>query len=449
MRQLRYLQMAGIWEIDMRGFDKPSGMRAMIVSLVAMLIVAVVVSDIMVGARRLMNTVQALVPREVPLVIAHRGDSRDPENSLQAIYNTGVIGADYAEIDVRLTADGVPVVFHDRKTGRLDAGGHNVLVSRTPLGRLQRMRMRQKGIDYRIPTLRQALAEAHNAPGKPGLLLDIKTDDRHAHRVARAVIDDIERGQRPDRLMVMSASREAVVFFKRLRPQWKIGLCASGKPTLTGWGTEKAALIERGMRERRGERRSRQHDGFDGSDSSDGFDGDGNNVDIGSDVSDAISSMPSIISAPSSEHLNVGAIDATGATGKVGGSAARAGGAVGASGAAMVGSTATVGSTARVNAIGEATTAERAGNASRLDRHDHYGEAGSTTLPVDFVVMQSRDITTSLWRVAKKRHIPIYVGAVNDYREARMWSRRGASGFLGEDVENLRRAADRYRYILA
>ncbi|WP_164514805.1 glycerophosphodiester phosphodiesterase family protein [Bifidobacterium goeldii] len=322
-------------------------------TLAAVVAAAVLVCDIVAGAHRLIGAVQAAVPHETPLVIAHRGDSRDPENSLRAIHDAGEIGADYAEIDVRLTSDGVPVVFHDRQTGRLDAGGRNLLVSRTPLSKLQRMRMRQKGIDYRVPTLRQALNEAHDAPSKLGLLLDIKTDDRHAHHVARAVINEIERDRNrmPAKLMVMSVSREAVVTFKRLRPQWKIGLCASGNPMLTGWVPAPVARAERGMFERRGNKRGGKRG------------------------------------------------DDTGMSGTI------------------------------------------RGDMGVVHR---YGVVGSTTLPADFVVMRSHDITANLWRAARRQHMPMFVGAVNDYREARTWIRRGASGFLGEDVANLRRASDRY-----
>ena len=60
-------------------------------------------------------------------------------------------GADFAEIDVRLTKDGIPVVFHDRRTGRLDAGGRNVLVNSMPLSALQRMIMQQRGMRYSVP----------------------------------------------------------------------------------------------------------------------------------------------------------------------------------------------------------------------------------------------------------------------------------------------------------
>ncbi|KAA1380832.1 glycerophosphodiester phosphodiesterase [Aeromicrobium fastidiosum] len=50
------------------------------------------------------------------LVSAHRGgagDERSAENTLAAFEAAIAMGCDYVEFDVRLTADGVPVVFHD------------------------------------------------------------------------------------------------------------------------------------------------------------------------------------------------------------------------------------------------------------------------------------------------------------------------------------------------
>jgi glycerophosphoryl diester phosphodiesterase len=46
-------------------------------------------------------------------VVAHRGVHQDaPENSLKAFQLAVELGADAIELDVRLTADAVPVVFH-------------------------------------------------------------------------------------------------------------------------------------------------------------------------------------------------------------------------------------------------------------------------------------------------------------------------------------------------
>jgi glycerophosphoryl diester phosphodiesterase len=47
-------------------------------------------------------------------VVAHRGASATyPENTLEAFEGAIAAGADVVELDVRLTADGVPVVMHD------------------------------------------------------------------------------------------------------------------------------------------------------------------------------------------------------------------------------------------------------------------------------------------------------------------------------------------------
>ena len=55
-----------------------------------------------------------------PWLVAHRGGSAlAPENTLLAFDLAASLGADALEIDVRRTADGVVVVFHDDETARL------------------------------------------------------------------------------------------------------------------------------------------------------------------------------------------------------------------------------------------------------------------------------------------------------------------------------------------
>lgn len=55
-----------------------------------------------------------------PLIIAHRGASAlAPENTLAAFRRAIADGADGIEFDVRLSKDGIPVVFHDATLQRL------------------------------------------------------------------------------------------------------------------------------------------------------------------------------------------------------------------------------------------------------------------------------------------------------------------------------------------
>ncbi|HTL68621.1 MAG TPA: glycerophosphodiester phosphodiesterase [Lacunisphaera sp.] len=66
-----------------------------------------------------------------PLVIAHRGASAEyPENTLPAFRRAIAAGADGIELDVHVTADGVPVVFHDSSLARL-TGARGRIAART------------------------------------------------------------------------------------------------------------------------------------------------------------------------------------------------------------------------------------------------------------------------------------------------------------------------------
>lgn len=66
-----------------------------------------------------------------PRVIAHRGASAEaPENTLAAFRRALALGVDGIELDVQVTRDGVPVVFHDASLRRL-TGVTGPLAART------------------------------------------------------------------------------------------------------------------------------------------------------------------------------------------------------------------------------------------------------------------------------------------------------------------------------
>jgi glycerophosphoryl diester phosphodiesterase len=63
----------------------------------------------------------------IPLVIAHRGASAEkPENTLAAFRRALALDVDGLELDVHVTRDGVPVVFHDATLRRLTGTGGRV-----------------------------------------------------------------------------------------------------------------------------------------------------------------------------------------------------------------------------------------------------------------------------------------------------------------------------------
>src|SRR5215212_4855372 len=88
------------------------------------------------------------------LIYAHRGASAiHPENTLRAFRHALAIGVDGIELDVHATADGIPVVIHDRDIGRTtDGDGYVDQIS------LERLETFDAGQGERVPKLAEVLA---------------------------------------------------------------------------------------------------------------------------------------------------------------------------------------------------------------------------------------------------------------------------------------------------
>jgi glycerophosphoryl diester phosphodiesterase len=119
----------------------------------------------------------------VTLAIAHRGESRrHVENTLPAIVSAVNTGADAVEVDIRLTADGIPVLHHDPDLLRL--WSFPGLVEELTLSQL-RARAPQ------VPTLMDAVDRIRNS-GVP-LLLDVEQPATAlaAYRVVRQASPEV------------------------------------------------------------------------------------------------------------------------------------------------------------------------------------------------------------------------------------------------------------------
>jgi glycerophosphoryl diester phosphodiesterase len=111
------------------------------------------------------------------LVIAHRGaPNHAPENTLAAFDKALALGFPHIELDAQLSADGVPVVFHDDTLERTTDGA-GPLAART-LAELKRL---DAGAWYgaafrgeRIPTLEEVLVRYR---GRAYLHLELKSEE--------------------------------------------------------------------------------------------------------------------------------------------------------------------------------------------------------------------------------------------------------------------------------
>ncbi len=165
----------------------------------------------------------ASLPVDRPVVIAHRGGALlRPENSLEAFAGALEVGADALEMDVHLTADGVPVVIHDGVVDRTTDGAGPV--SSFTLGRLKALdagyrfqpgrepRFPYRGTGVAVPTLR----EVFSAFPKAHIIVDAKDNDS---RLADAMIALVREFDRADRTLLSSFHHDILVHFRREAPE--------------------------------------------------------------------------------------------------------------------------------------------------------------------------------------------------------------------------------------
>ena len=156
-----------------------------------------------------------------PLVFAHRGGARlAPENTMAALDLGLSLGADGVEIDVQLSADGVPVVIHDKtlerttdragpvhrltadELARVDAGHHFERDGSHPF----------RGQGLGVPTLASVLARHRDTR----VIIEMKGGEPElAHAVAR----DVRRAGAVDRVCVGSFHQRSIVTLREQAPE--------------------------------------------------------------------------------------------------------------------------------------------------------------------------------------------------------------------------------------
>jgi glycerophosphoryl diester phosphodiesterase len=141
----------------------------------------------------------------VTLVIAHRGASgEERENTLPAFERAIEVGADYVELDVQSSLDGVLVVFHDLNLGRLTP-------LRGPLRRRRAAELREVG----IPTLDEVLELTR---GRIGVMAELKSAYLYRrHDLVRRTVALLGPGD-----VALSFERRALQEARRVRPEVRV-----------------------------------------------------------------------------------------------------------------------------------------------------------------------------------------------------------------------------------
>jgi glycerophosphoryl diester phosphodiesterase len=179
------------------------------------------------------SAVHPFLDHPLPLAIAHRGGSLDGvENTMSAFAAAVAMGYRYLETDVRVTADGEVVVFHDARLDRvIEQSGRLSDLSWTQLEHLR--------VGGREPVPR--LAEMLKSWPDVRLLIDPKTDE-----AVDPLIDVLRVHDAVDRVCVGSFSDERL---RRVRAAFGPALCTSMSPRellplrLAAWGLRTVSAV--------------------------------------------------------------------------------------------------------------------------------------------------------------------------------------------------------------
>jgi glycerophosphoryl diester phosphodiesterase len=155
--------------------------------------------------------------------VAHRGYATvAPENTLPAFAAAVRAGATHVEFDVRTTADGVPVVIHDRTVDRTtDGTGHVWDLSFAAVAGLDAGSWFSPAFaGCRVPTLAAALDLL--AGGTHQLLLEIKRPATLAE--VKAIVELVAERDLLDRTIVQSFDPEIVGLAREVAPGVRRGL---------------------------------------------------------------------------------------------------------------------------------------------------------------------------------------------------------------------------------
>ncbi|CAB1082320.1 Glycerophosphoryl diester phosphodiesterase (EC [Olavius algarvensis Delta 1 endosymbiont] len=155
-------------------------------------------------------------------VTAHRGSSKDaPENTLSAIGQAIEDGADFAEIDVQETADGVIVLLHDTDLKRI--AGVNKKIWQLRYSEIEPLDAGSWfSTDFRgehVPTLIEAMEKSRN---KIKLNIELKFNG-HERRLVESVVEIIRNHEFGSQCVITSLNYDGLQKVKNLNPDLKTG----------------------------------------------------------------------------------------------------------------------------------------------------------------------------------------------------------------------------------
>jgi len=182
--------------------------------------------------------------QHLPLIIAHRGESRDaPENTLGAICLAWERGARAVEIDVRRSTDGEVVVIHDADLRRV--GRSRLTVAAATSAALRGVDVgtwkHRRWAGERVPLLADVLA---TVPPNGRLFVEIKTDPGIVPGLVRVMA---ACPLAPRQVLFMSFDRDTMAAVARALPAHEACLLLTARQLFGGDGVAGAVATARAL----------------------------------------------------------------------------------------------------------------------------------------------------------------------------------------------------------
>lgn len=174
---------------------------------------------------------------KLPKVIGHRGaKAYAPENTLESIETAASLGVEWVELDVKLTRDNVPIIFHDEELERTTNGSG--LVAQTDYEDIKQLEAGSWFADsfagIKIPTLEEAV-DVILKRGL-GLNLEIKPCPGREKETAEIALDHLSQyWDDPSLLLISSFQHVSLEAAMDLAPDYARGLLIGGEDMPENW----------------------------------------------------------------------------------------------------------------------------------------------------------------------------------------------------------------------
>lgn len=174
---------------------------------------------------------------KIPKIIGHRGAcGYAPENTIESVRTAAEMGVEWVELDVKLTRDQVPIIFHDDELDRTTNGSG--LVAHTAYEDIRQLEAGSWYADsfagVKIPTLEEMVDELIRLD--LGLNLEIKPCPGREKETAEVALDHLSQiWDDHDRLLISSFSHVSLETALEMAGDWHRGLLLEGAIMPENW----------------------------------------------------------------------------------------------------------------------------------------------------------------------------------------------------------------------